>query len=107
MHATRRLILLAGASALAACATAPRQVAVAPLPEEAPAVVAAPAEPAPVSTLVEQVAIPHQGFRFANGLTVLVHEDHKAPVVAVASGTMSARRTSPRARPASPICSSI
>ena len=34
-------------------------------------------------TLVEQVAIPHQSFRLDNGLTVIVHEDHKAPVVAV------------------------
>ena len=84
MHATRRLILLASASALAACATAPRQVAVAPLPEAAPAAPAV-AEPAPVPALVEQVAIPHEGFRLANGLTVIVHEDHKAPIVAVST----------------------
>ena len=36
-----------------------------------------------MANLVEQVAIPHQGFRLANGLTVVVHEDRKAPVVAV------------------------
>ena len=38
---------------------------------------------APVLALVRQVAIPHNSFRLANGLTVIVHEDHKAPVVAV------------------------
>src|SRR5918998_270203 len=85
MHFTRRLILLAGVSALAACATTPRQVAVAPPADAAPAKVAAVAEPAPVPALVQQVAIPHDGFRLANGLTVLVHEDHKAPIVAVST----------------------
>jgi zinc protease len=39
----------------------------------------------PVSSLVRQVAIPHTMFRLANGLTVIVHEDHKAPVVAVST----------------------
>ena len=39
--------------------------------------------PAPVATLVRQVSIPHQVFTLANGLTVVVHEDRKAPVVAV------------------------
>jgi len=43
----------------------------------------APAKPAPLSTLVGQVALPYTKFQLANGLTVLVHEDHKAPVVAV------------------------
>ena len=47
---------------------------------------AAPAEPAaPVASLVRQVAIPHTMFRLANGLTVIVHEDHKAPIVAVST----------------------
>lgn len=40
-------------------------------------------EPAPVSKLVEAVNIPHEKFTLPNGLTVLVHEDRKAPVVAV------------------------
>jgi zinc protease len=45
----------------------------------------APAAPraAPVSALVRAVDIPHQQFTLANGLRVIVHEDHKAPVVAV------------------------
>ena len=78
----RLAILLTGASALAACATtAPRTVAEA----AGPAAPAAPAEPASVSTLVSQVAIPNQVFQLENGLTVIVHEDRKAPVVAVST----------------------
>src|SRR5437764_7215566 len=38
----------------------------------------------PIPTLVKQVSIPHSMFQLANGLTVIVHEDHKAPVAAVA-----------------------
>ncbi len=38
---------------------------------------------APVSKLVEAVNIPHEKFTLDNGLTVIVHEDRKAPVVAV------------------------
>src|ERR1043166_6503406 len=34
-------------------------------------------------SLVAQVNIPHQEFTLPNGLRVVVHEDHKAPVVAV------------------------
>jgi predicted Zn-dependent peptidase len=44
---------------------------------------AAPAAAAPVSSLVQRVDIPFQSFTLANGLKVLVHEDRKAPVVAV------------------------
>lgn len=40
-------------------------------------------EPAPVAKLVEAVNIPHEKFTLDNGLTVIVHEDRKAPVVAV------------------------
>jgi len=79
----RLAVLLASASLLAACATAPR-TEVAPQPA-VPVAAPAPAEPAPVSALVQEVAIPHTAFKLANGLTVLVHEDHKAPVVAVST----------------------
>lgn len=48
-----------------------------------PAVAAPAAEPAPLSTLVRQVELPYTKFQLPNGLTVIVHEDHKAPVVAV------------------------
>ena len=78
----RRLtILLAGTSLLAACATTPPPMmadAPAPVEQRAPS-----NEPVAVATLVEQVAIPHQSFRLDNGLTVIVHEDRKAPVVGV------------------------
>jgi predicted Zn-dependent peptidase len=38
---------------------------------------------ADLSALVSQVKIPYEEFELANGLTVLVHEDRKAPVVNV------------------------
>jgi len=43
------------------------------------------ASAAPVSSLVSQVRIPNQVFKLANGLTVVVHEDRKAPIVAVST----------------------
>ena len=48
------------------------------------ATVAAPAQSVPIPALVKEVSIPHTTFRLSNGLTVIVHEDHKAPVAAVA-----------------------
>ncbi|HEU0284652.1 MAG TPA: pitrilysin family protein [Sphingomicrobium sp.] len=80
-HKNRLALLLASASLLAACATAPQTAEVAPPVAAAPV---APAEPAPVTALVQEVAIPHEEFQLANGLTVLVHTDRKAPVVGVA-----------------------
>src|SRR4051794_17524860 len=83
-------VLLASASVLAACAPSARVEsaavqdltnAVAPAVPPAPVVVQA----APVSALVSEVSIPHSEFKLANGLTVIVHEDHKAPVVAVST----------------------
>lgn len=41
------------------------------------------ARPAPLASLVNAVNIPYQRFTLPNGLTVLVHTDRKAPVVAV------------------------
>jgi predicted Zn-dependent peptidase len=79
----RLAVMLASASLLAACATAPK-TDLAPQPAT-PVAAPAPAEPAPVSALVQEVAIPHTSFKLANGLTVLVHEDHKAPIVAVST----------------------
>ncbi len=78
----RRLsALLASVSLVAACAaTPPVETAVAPLAAIAAATAQA-AEPAPLPSLVREVSLPHSSFRLDNGLTVLVHEDHKAPVV--------------------------
>ena len=39
---------------------------------------------ADLAALVSQVEIPHEAFELENGLTVIVHEDRKAPIVAVA-----------------------
>ena len=38
---------------------------------------------APISALVKDVSIPYTTFTLKNGLRVVVHEDHKAPVVAI------------------------
>jgi len=48
-----------------------------------PPVLAAPPQSVPMPTLVKQVSIPHTQFQLKNGLTVIVHEDHKAPIAAV------------------------
>jgi zinc protease len=79
----RRLsILLSGVSLLAACASTPAVPTVAP-PPVAVAAAPAPAEPVPVTSLVKEVSIPHSQFVLDNGLTVIVHTDRKAPVIAV------------------------
>ncbi len=44
---------------------------------------AAPQASADLTSLVAQVKIPYEEFQLANGLTVLVHEDRKAPIVNV------------------------
>jgi len=79
----RRLsILLASASLLAACAASPA-VETAPPPLAVAEAAVPSSEPVPVPSLVQEVSIPHSKFVLDNGLTVLVHEDHKAPVVGV------------------------
>ena len=52
------------------------------------------------------VDIPYKKFFLSNGLTVLVHEDHKAPIVAVNIWYHVGRKTRSPARPASRTCSS-
>lgn len=55
-----------------------------PLAAQARRAGAAPAPAASsIRSLVDTVNIPHQEFTLPNGLRVVVHEDHKAPVVAV------------------------
>jgi zinc protease len=41
--------------------------------------------PATVAELLQGVEIPYESFTLDNGLTVLVHEDRKAPIVAIAA----------------------
>ncbi len=63
---TRHIRLLAVATAL---------VTALPLPARA--------DPAPLSQLIDAVDIPYQQFTLPNGLRVVVHSDHKAPIVHV------------------------
>lgn len=42
-----------------------------------------PAVAASALTRLPPIEVPFEKFRLANGLTVVVHEDHKAPLVAV------------------------
>jgi zinc protease len=72
-------LLLSTAILLPACATTTTGQR-AEAPALAPAAANAPVAP---SELVRRVDIPYEQFQLANGLTVLVHEDRKAPVVAV------------------------
>ncbi len=65
MRFSNRLVVLAAATIL----TPPTLAA------------AQPAPPAPLAALVKDVSIPYDMFKLKNGLTVIVHEDHKAPVV--------------------------
>ena len=79
---TRLLATSALAFTLSACAATGSvpPVEAAAVPTEP---VAATADPAPLSELLAEVDIPYDQFELDNGLTVLVHEDRKAPVVAV------------------------
>lgn len=61
-----------GSVALLACATILSSPALASAPQSVP-----------IPTLVREVTIPHSIYRLKNGLTVIISEDHKAPVVAV------------------------
>ncbi|MEO0032732.1 MAG: hypothetical protein RIS94_2490 [Pseudomonadota bacterium] len=81
---------------LAACTHAPAPVAVAPAPPSP----AAPTEvkPAPLSDLVAAVTIPYDRFTLPNGLTVLVHTDRKAPVVAVSMWYGVGSKNEPRGK---------
>ena len=65
-----------------------------PAPPPAPAAV----EPAPLSQLVAAVDIPYESFTLANGLTVLVHTDRKAPIVGVTTYYRVGSKHEPRGR---------
>ncbi|WP_374409070.1 M16 family metallopeptidase [Pelagerythrobacter sp.] len=71
------------ALSLAACASTQTGTRAASADPEVAAAEAVTGEPAPVSELIESVSIPYEEFKLDNGLTVLVHEDRKTPVVGV------------------------
>src|SRR5688500_4798417 len=73
-------VILAAGISLAACTTTTDETASTAM-EAAPAASAA-LDPA-VQTLLDRVEIPYDTFTLDNGLRVIVHEDRKAPVVAV------------------------
>jgi zinc protease len=85
----RFLVSAALPLALLACTTGPTSVATAPV---------ATVEPAPLSQLVDEVAIPYESFTLANGLTVLVHTDRKSPVVGVTTYYRVGSKHEPRGR---------
>ena len=75
--------LVAAAALLAVSTPVWASVAAAPAAQAAGQAAAPAVQAAPVSQLIAEVDIPYTKFTLDNGLTVLVHEDHKAPVVAV------------------------
>ncbi len=79
----RRFACLAAAAALIAATTPVWALSPQPGVASAVATQAAPLQAAPVADLVARVDIPWSRFQLDNGLTVLVHTDRKAPVVAV------------------------
>src|SRR3712207_2669527 len=85
----RRILMpltLLAACSLSACATTNDDLVAAPAAAAAETTAAAPApasRSAPIAQLVQQVNIPYEEFTLDNGLRVIVHEDRKAPVVAV------------------------
>ena len=54
--------------------------------------------PAPVSELAARVDLPYDRFTLPNGLTVLVHTDRKAPIVAVSVWYAVGSKNEPRGR---------
>ncbi len=74
-----RIVTLVAAAALLAPTTPVWAMAAAPAAVSQDVA----AQAAPVAELVREVDIPYTRFTLDNGLTVLVHEDHKAPVVAL------------------------
>ncbi|MBC2670906.1 insulinase family protein, partial [Novosphingobium piscinae] len=72
-------------------ALAPPAAATPPPPAPVPA-------PAPLAALVRQVDIPFESFTLANGLTVVVHTDRKAPIVGVTTYYRVGSKHEPRGR---------
>jgi predicted Zn-dependent peptidase len=80
----RRATVLASALSTAAILSAPLAVAR--------------TAPAPVADLVARVDLPYDRFTLPNGLTVLVHTDRKAPIVAVSVWYGVGSKNEPRGR---------
>ncbi|HEY0625893.1 MAG TPA: pitrilysin family protein [Allosphingosinicella sp.] len=81
MRAIFTSLLVGAGLAMAGCATTATETATV---DAAPTTAAAPqAGSGELRQLVEQVNIPYESFTLDNGLRVIVHEDRKAPVVAV------------------------
>lgn len=59
---------------------------------------APPPAPAPLAELVKAVDIPFETFKLANGLTVIVHTDRKAPIVGVTTYYRVGSKHEPRGR---------
>ncbi|MBL8656097.1 MAG: insulinase family protein [Altererythrobacter sp.] len=91
----RTFVLALAALPLAACAQHG-----APLASTAATVAAPAAEPAsaPLAQLVAGVDIPYESFTLANGLTVLVHTDRKAPIVGITTHYKVGSKHEPRGR---------
>ncbi len=89
----RTLALVIAALPLASCAQPATDLASVPG-------VASQTEPqiAPLSQLVAGVDIPYESFTLANGLTVLVHTDRKAPIVGVTTHYKVGSKHEPRGR---------
>src|SRR5688572_32199583 len=74
-------LALAAGFSLAACTTTAEESA--ETPSLAPVAGAAATIDPAVQQLLDRVTIPYETFTLDNGLRVVVHEDRKAPVVAV------------------------
>jgi predicted Zn-dependent peptidase len=72
------------AASLSALALALASSATPALAQSGSSASAAPQATADLPSLVSQVQIPYERFQLDNGLTVIVHEDRKAPIVGVA-----------------------
>jgi zinc protease len=87
------------AFALSACATTPKAELANAVPAAAsPAAQPLPPQPAPLSDLVKAVDIPYEKFVLANGLTVLIHTDRKAPIVGVTTYYRVGSKHEPKGR---------
>jgi predicted Zn-dependent peptidase len=80
----KTVLFIAASLSLGACTTATEtETALVGPSTTAPQSATAPQPESPAAALIRQVDIPYDSFTLDNGLRVIVHEDRKAPVVAV------------------------